>query len=55
LADGQALKRRDLVDDVQLNRVFSFVGVWERSTRVDSEPRLAEKRKAIRDKKERFF
>src|SRR6516225_1532019 len=34
---------------------FSFVGFRRRSTRVDSEPRFAEKRKAIRDKKERFF
>jgi hypothetical protein len=34
---------------------FSFLGVWERSTRVDSEPRWAEELKAIRDKKERFF
>src|SRR6516165_851332 len=34
---------------------FSFLGVWKRSTRVDSEPRFAEKRKAIRDKTERFF
>ena len=29
--------------------------MWTRSTRVDSEPRLAGERKAIRDKKERFF
>jgi len=34
---------------------FSFVGVWKRSTRVDSEPQIAAKLKAIRDKKERFF
>src|SRR6516162_515106 len=34
---------------------FSFLGLSERSTRVDSEPRFAEKRKAIRDKTERFF
>jgi hypothetical protein len=26
LADGQALKRRDLVDDVRLHRVLSFLG-----------------------------
>jgi hypothetical protein len=34
---------------------FSFVGMRKRSTGVDSEPQLAEKCKAIRDKKERFF
>jgi hypothetical protein len=34
---------------------FSLVGLCQRSTRVDSEPHLAEKLKAIRDKKERFF
>src|SRR5262249_20008 len=33
---------------------FSFLGLSRRSTRVDSEPRFAEKRKAIRDKRERF-
>jgi hypothetical protein len=34
---------------------FSLLGVWKRSTRVDSVPRLAEELKVIRDKKERFF
>jgi hypothetical protein len=34
---------------------FSFVGMGQRSTPVDSEPHVAEKYKAIRDKKERFF
>src|SRR5690242_12209774 len=34
---------------------FSFLGMGKRSTRVDSEPQFAEKCKAIRDKKERFF
>jgi hypothetical protein len=34
---------------------FSFVAIGKRSTRVDSEPHLEEKLKAIRDKKERFF
>jgi len=33
---------------------FSF-GLSGKSTRVDSEPQIAEKLKAIRDKKERFF
>jgi hypothetical protein len=33
----------------------SFVGIGKRSTTVDSEPQIAEKLKAIRDKKERFF
>src|SRR5262249_25498944 len=55
LADSQAVERRDLVEDVQFHRVFSFRGVWKRSTRVDSEPRFATKRKAIRAKKGRFF
>ena len=55
LADAQALERRHLVDDVQLQRVLSFLGVSGRSTRVDSEPRFPGERKAIRDKKERFF
>jgi hypothetical protein len=34
---------------------FSFVGIGKRSTRVDSEPQIAQKLKAIREKKERFF
>jgi hypothetical protein len=34
---------------------FSFLRLSERSTRVDSEPRFTGERKAIRDKKERFF
>src|SRR6516165_3230656 len=34
---------------------FSFLGLSRWSTRVDSEPRFGEKRKAIRDKKERLF
>src|SRR6476660_8572269 len=34
---------------------FSFRWWGKRSTRVDSEPQIAEKLKAIRDKKERFF
>jgi hypothetical protein len=33
---------------------FSF-GLSGKSTRVNSEPQIAEKLKAIRDKKERFF
>jgi hypothetical protein len=33
---------------------FSF-GLLGKSTRVNSEPQIAEKLKAIRDKKERFF
>jgi hypothetical protein len=35
--------------------MLSFLGFRRRSTRVDSEPRFAGERKAIRDKKERFF
>jgi hypothetical protein len=33
----------------------SFVGVWKRSTRVDSEPHFPGELKAIRDKMERFL
>ncbi|HTU16950.1 MAG TPA: hypothetical protein VMG10_02710, partial [Gemmataceae bacterium] len=54
LGDAQALQGGDLVDDVQPHR-FSFGWLRKRSTRVDSEPQIAEKLKAIRDKKERFF
>jgi hypothetical protein len=54
LADAQPLERRDLVDDVLFHRVL-LSRVGQRSTRVDSEPYLAEKCKAIRDKKERFL
>jgi hypothetical protein len=42
------------VYDVQLHR-FSFGWLGKRSTRVDSEPQIAEKLKAIRDKKESFL
>jgi hypothetical protein len=55
LADGQALQRCDLVDDVQFHQVLSFLGFRQRSTRVESKPRFAEELKAIRDKKERYF
>jgi hypothetical protein len=34
---------------------FSFGSLRTRSTLVDSEPQIAEKLKAIRDKKERFL
>jgi hypothetical protein len=34
---------------------FSFLGLSQRSTRVDSEPHFGEELKAIRDKKERFL
>src|SRR5262249_25680629 len=55
LAHAQTLQRRDLLDDVHFHGGSPFLGFRQRSTRVDSEPLFAEKRKAIRDKKERFL
>jgi hypothetical protein len=55
LAHTQPLERRDLVDDVHFHRDAPFACWGQRSTGVDSEPQVAAKCKAIRDKKERFI
>jgi hypothetical protein len=54
LGDAHPLQSGDLVDDVHFHRVLLSL-VEKRSTRVNSEPQITEKLKAIRDKEERFF